>query len=399
TRVDELTLAEPLVLPEPGETSTHIRLQVTVGAPDDSGRCEVAVYSQQEDGEETWTCHATGVLGGASDQDGADAAASGASSALAQWPVPGAERVELDGLYDRLSEQGLGYGPAFQGLHELWRKDGVGYGLVRLPEGVAPGEFGVHPALLDAALHTLAALRSTEEAVILPFEWSAAELRSTGPGELRVRVELDDAQTSARVLAADPAGNVVVSGTLALREATREQIRGSRSARHLYKVAFTPARALREVPHEDVWVLGGSGDLARALGVEAVADLAAALAGLGEDELPPARIVVDATGAAPGGGVVDAESVRDAAAAVLAQVQDVVAEPRLAEAEVVWVTRGAVGEGAYDLAHAPVWGVVRAARAEYAERSVRLVDLDAGAVDAELLEQAIAVEGEPEIAL
>ncbi|MFD9938798.1 SDR family NAD(P)-dependent oxidoreductase [Streptomyces massasporeus] len=399
TRVDELTLAEPLVLPEPDDNSTHIRLQVTVGAPDDSGRCEVAVYSQQEDGQETWTCHATGVLGGASDRDGVDAAASGAASALAQWPVPGAEPVELDGLYDRLAEQGLGYGPAFQGLRELWRKDGVGYGLVRLAEGVAPGEFGVHPALLDAALHTLAALRSTEEAVILPFEWSDAELRSSGAGELRVRVELDDAQRSARVLAADPAGNVVVSGTLALREATREQIRGGRSARHLYKVAFTPARALREVRYEDVWVLGGSGDVARALGAEAVPDLAAALAGLGEDELTPARIVVDATGGAAGSGVVDAESAREATAAVLTQVQDIVAEPRLAGAEVVWVTRGAVGEGPYDLAHAPVWGLVRAARAEYAERAVRLVDLDAGAVDAELLEQAIAVEGEPEIAL
>ncbi|WP_344646379.1 SDR family NAD(P)-dependent oxidoreductase, partial [Streptomyces durmitorensis] len=398
-RVEELTLAEPLVLPEPGDNNGHIRLQVTVGAPDDSGRCEVAVYSQQEDGQETWTCHATGVLGGGSDEDGSDAAASGATSALAQWPVPGAERMDLDGLYDRLAGQGLGYGPAFQGLRELWRKDGAGYGLVRLPEEVGTGEFGVHPALLDAALHTLTALRSTEEAVILPFEWSGAELRSTGPRELRVRVELDDAQTSARVLAADPAGNVVVSGTLALREATREQIRSSRSARHLYRVTFTPARALREVPHDDLWVLGGTGDLARALGAEAFPDLAAALAGLGEDELPPARIVVDATGAASGGAVADAESVRQAAATVLTQVQDVVAEPRLSGTEVVWATRGAVGEAAYDLTHAPVWGVVRAARAEYTERSLRLVDLDAGVADAELLEQAVAVEGEPEIVL
>ncbi|QNP67900.1 type I polyketide synthase [Streptomyces genisteinicus] len=400
SRVEELTLAEPFVLPEAGDTASHIRLQVTVGGPDASGRCEVAVHSQQEDGQETWTCHATGLLGGdAADEDGADGPGSGDASALAQWPPAGAERVELDGLYDRLAGQGLGYGPAFQGLGELWRKDGVGYGLVRLPDEVGPGEFGVHPALLDAALHTLAALRSTDEAVILPFEWSGAELRSTGAGELRVRVELDEAQSSARLLAADPSGHVVVSGTLALREATREQIRGSRAARHLYQVSFTPARALREMPHDDLWVVGGADGLARALGAEAVPDLAAALGALGEDEQPPARIVVDATGAAPGDDAPDAESVRGAAAAVLTQVQDVVAEPRLAGTELVWVTRGAVGEGAFDLAHAPVWGVVRAARAESPERVLRLVDLDAGAVDAELLEQAVSVEGEPEIAL
>ena len=54
--------------------------------------------------------------------------------------------------------QGLGYGPAFQGLVEAWRDGGMLYGRAVLPDRIAAtaGEYGVHPALLDAALHVLA---------------------------------------------------------------------------------------------------------------------------------------------------------------------------------------------------------------------------------------------------
>ncbi|WP_331724160.1 SDR family NAD(P)-dependent oxidoreductase (plasmid) [Streptomyces canus] len=396
TRVEELTLAEPLVLPETG----GVRLQITVGAEDSGGRRQVAIYSRHEDGQEAWTCHATGTLDGSPDGTATDAGEPDAVAALAQWPVAGTDEVDLDGLYDRLHRQGLEYGPAFQGLRELRRRGDFGFGLVRLPEGIAPDEFGIHPALLDAALHTLTALRSTDEAVVLPFEWSGVELHSTGSSELRVRVELNGAQSSAELLATDPAGRVVVSGTLALREATREQIRGSRMAEHLYRVEFMPARPLREGEFDDdLWVLGGSGMLAHVLGAENVVDLAAALDGLGEDEAPPARIVVDVTEAVPGDGSSDAEGIRSAATRVLEQLGELCADPRLDGTELVWVTRRAVSTGADDLVNAPVWGLVRAARAEYAERTLRLVDLGGDDSDLGVLERALSMDGEPEIAV
>ncbi|MGO4429554.1 hypothetical protein AB4Z54_65155, partial [Streptomyces sp. MCAF7] len=43
-RLAELTLEAPLVLPERG----GVQLQVAVDAPDDAGRCEVAVYSRPD---------------------------------------------------------------------------------------------------------------------------------------------------------------------------------------------------------------------------------------------------------------------------------------------------------------------------------------------------------------
>ncbi|MFD4483513.1 beta-ketoacyl reductase, partial [Streptomyces sp. NPDC058471] len=242
---------------------------------------------------------------------------------------------------------------------------------------------------------------STDENVVLPFEWTNAHLHATHSTELRVHITLNDAQSSAALLATDPAGNLVASGTLALREATREQIRGNRNADHLYRVDFVAPPSLDESDDADedtLWVLGAEGVISRALGAEAeaVSDLAAALAGLGDDEVPPARIVVDATDSVP---ATDPAAVRGATARSLEQIQALLSEERLAATELVWVTRLAVGEGAQDLAHAPLWGLVRSARAEHADRSLRLVDLGEEPDDLEELAHALSVRGEPEIAV
>ncbi|KJS57730.1 polyketide synthase dehydratase domain-containing protein, partial [Streptomyces rubellomurinus] len=180
-RVEELALVEPLVLEGP------VRLQITVGAPGADGRRPLAVYGRSEGVEEGWTLHASGELAEEKgESDGFDA--------LRRWPVVGAQPVSLDGFYERFAARGLAYGPAFQGLTELFRDGSTAYGLVRLPEGLKADEFGVHPALLDAALHALVGARDEVEGdqrVFLPFEWTGVELFAAGGTELRVRVDLD----------------------------------------------------------------------------------------------------------------------------------------------------------------------------------------------------------------
>ncbi|MEU8976961.1 acyltransferase domain-containing protein, partial [Streptomyces monashensis] len=142
--LEELTLEAPLVLPERG----GVAVQVSVGAPDDSGARAVAVHSRAEGTDEPWVRHATGVL---------SAAASAPSFDLVQWPPAGAEAVDVDGLYEGLAGAGLEYGPVFQGLTAAWRS-GSGdaeeiFAEVALPEETGVEGFGVHPALLDACLH------------------------------------------------------------------------------------------------------------------------------------------------------------------------------------------------------------------------------------------------------
>ncbi|WP_189308821.1 acyltransferase domain-containing protein, partial [Streptomyces albospinus] len=92
-RVAELVLEAPLELPAAG----GVRLQVTVGVPDQDGSCEVGIYSQPEETEATegWALHARGRL---------DAEPSTAAAATStEWPPAGAEVVGLDGFYATLS--------------------------------------------------------------------------------------------------------------------------------------------------------------------------------------------------------------------------------------------------------------------------------------------------------
>ncbi|MGW1607742.1 acyltransferase domain-containing protein, partial [Streptomyces eurythermus] len=99
--VEELTVTEPLILPEDGA----VRLQCTVGEPDADGARAFRVYAAHGDGD-PWTTHATGVLRPAGEPPAPGTAA---------WPPPGAEPVALDGVYERLAELGAEYGPGFQG--------------------------------------------------------------------------------------------------------------------------------------------------------------------------------------------------------------------------------------------------------------------------------------------
>src|SRR5277367_4413314 len=56
-------------------------------------------------------------------------------------------------------------------------------------------------------------------------------------------------------------------------------------------------------------------------------------------------------------------------------------------------------EGASGLSRAPLWGLVRSARAEHPDRRLQLVDVDAVPADAVLLRKLVSTPAEPELAL
>ncbi|MCP4921112.1 MAG: polyketide synthase, partial [Proteobacteria bacterium] len=385
TTVSDLTLAAPLVLPERGA----VRVQLHVEAPDGQGHRTVALYSRAEDAPEDgpWTAHATGMLSAPENE-----ASPSADPRLQAWPPAGGEPLDLTELYPRLAEQGLGYGPVFQGLTEAFRVGKVVYGRVVLPASVSEtaGDYGIHPALLDAALHTLAAvgLASADTPageVMLPFAWSDVTLHATGAAELRVCLELSETTATGEATAvlsvADGSGGPVATvGGLQVRRATMAQVRAAAqpTTRDLYRVAWQPVMLPESTPTTNGWAVLGAGDVAGSLGAEARADVPALLAALDAGEQPPERLIVDVT--------VGPEDVSDLPAAVLGTtashletLQALLADSRLASASLVWVTCAAVGTGpmdaATDLVHAPLWGLIRSARSEHADRVLRLVDL------------------------
>ncbi|MGV9317256.1 SDR family NAD(P)-dependent oxidoreductase, partial [Streptomyces sp. NPDC003691] len=193
--VEELTLEAPLVLPERG----GVAVQLTVGAADDDGRRTVELHSSVD---EVWTRHASGVLG------------SGApvGEGLVEWPPAGAEAVDLTGFYD-----GLEYGPGFQGLRAAWRRGGEVFAEVAVDDAAG---FGLHPVLLDSALHAIGIGDFFSDSGRIPFSWSGVSLTASGAAALRVRIA--PAGTDAVTLTlADPEGLPVAEvGAVVLRKLT-----------------------------------------------------------------------------------------------------------------------------------------------------------------------------------
>ncbi|MGC2997759.1 SDR family oxidoreductase [Streptomyces sp. G35A] len=405
--VAELTLAQPLILTD----GVPLRVQVRVGAPED-GRRPIGVHSQPETGPDpdAWTLHASGHLAAGEEDGRLPGVTADQLAEVRAWPVPGADPLSLDGFYDSLADQGLAYGPAFRGLTGLARRDGVAYGRVVLPEPRQheADAYGIHPALLDAALHVLAAVDSGEAAegtVPLPFAWNDVRLYATGGTELHVRAERketapDGGGHTVSLLVTDPTGQPVLHAEgLEIRRTDAAHLRaaGAPDPDHLYRFDFQPVD-LPEAAEaaEGTVVLGGNGEIARFLGAPRYAEPGALLAAPGR----PRRIVVDATtpaGDAPG------EAARSATLAALPVLQRLLAEDAFAGTELVWVTRDAVAARPEDtvpaLSAAPLWGLIRSVRGEYPDRVLRLVDLDGATTGPGPLDQALALTGEPELAL
>ncbi|RLK24969.1 acyl transferase domain-containing protein [Micromonospora sp. M71_S20] len=361
SRVRELTVAAPLVLPESGA----VRVQVRVGAADGSAVRSVSVYSQPEDdGDGEWVRHADGVLEPVSaDEPGVGA-----------WPPAGATEVDLNGWYPALAEHGLSYGPVFQGVRRAWTADGAAFAEVALPDGAAgdASAFGVHPALLDAALHPVALLLAAEAAggPRVPFAFEGVQVHASGARTLRVRLTRDG--SGVRLVACDGSGAPVVSvDSLVLREMTGTATRGA-AARSLFEVAW---QADEIVGVDDVagWAALGRPASAALPELPVFADVAALAAG----GATARRVLLTVPAGDP--GVAVPEAVRAATNDVLEVLRSWLAAEPLADTKLVVVTRGAVAAGdddrVTDLAAAAVWGLLRSAQSEHPGRIV-LADVD-----------------------
>jgi polyene macrolide polyketide synthase len=345
-RVSELVLEAPLVL---GEHDV-MRLQVAVGAADDHATRTVTIHASQDGADGSWTRHAAGVLTGGVTAFGFEAA----------WPPAGATPVDLDGFYDRLTTAGFEYGPAFHGLTAAWRRGEDVFAEVSLPEGVDAAEFGLHPALLDAALHA-PALADTSGKTAVPFSWTDVVLHATNASALRVHVSAAGPE-AVRVLATDPAGNPVFSaGSLVTRPAA---VASDKDDSHLWSLEWTPL-AVDVAAQGSFTVLGDdTGGLADSLrraanSVDSHQDLTTATA---------------STVLVPVGGRPDRVLLTE----TLTTVREWLADDRFDATRLVVVTRGAVAaadEPITDPAAATVWGLIRTAQAENPGRLV-LLDLD-----------------------
>ena len=360
--LEDLTIEAPLAL-----TTSGVHLQVSVGAADETGRRPVQVHSRPEGGEAPWTRHAAGTTAALPEAAPADSGV---------WPPAGAVPVDTDDLYPRLADRGYAYGPAFRGLTAAWRLGEEVY--AEVGPAAEAGAYGIHPALLDSALHAVIGVLRERETLDIPFAWQKVTLHRNGAGTLRVRLRAEGPDAVTLEAADDTGAPVATVGAVTLRAAA------SGDPDSLYRLDWTPLPLPGTAATEGAWALLGEDE-----------PLRAALAGATGSAVPAH------TGpeALPAGSRTVLAPVRDAESA-LALLRAWTADERLAGARLVLLTRHAVathgGEDVPDPAAAAVWGLVRTAQAEHPDRFV-LADLDSTASVAAL--PAALATGETQFAL
>nr|WP_264060049.1 SDR family NAD(P)-dependent oxidoreductase [Mycolicibacterium psychrotolerans] len=181
-QVSELVLQAPMIIDEHG----GVVIQVVVGGWRESGDRQVRIYSRVDDGaERAWTRNAEGSLAPSGDSAPDE-------QHLTRWPPQDATSVDIATVYPRLAECGYDYGPAFRGLQSVWCRGTEVFVEAALPAGLAPdaGRFALHPVLLDAVLHGIAAggVLAESELTRLPFEWDGVSLHAVGSSRLRAHI-------------------------------------------------------------------------------------------------------------------------------------------------------------------------------------------------------------------
>ncbi|RCG26286.1 polyketide synthase, partial [Streptomyces reniochalinae] len=350
-----------------------------------------------------------------------------------------AQPVDVQELSLELAEAGMDYGPAFQGLKRAWRHGQDIYADVTLPQTLEPSGYGIHPALLDAALHPLAlfAHDSTDRhrhMPRLPFRWSGVTLHASAGSASRVRLSLEGEDTVS-VAVTDPDGAPVLSiDSLTLRTVDPDKItssRGSRACDALFRLEWQPLPTRgHSLPSTgasagSVVVLGDGklitdepGD--RASGTLRNHESLTALRSALSEGLPaPETVLV----CCPSSCSVEepAEEPAGETHAVVLEVMELLqaflSEERLAASRLVLITENAVDAStarahttatsqppsAPNPQHAAVWGLVRSAQSESPGRLV-LVDAEPGGgpVSWASIQSAVGaavVAGESQVAL
>jgi acyl transferase domain-containing protein/NAD(P)-dependent dehydrogenase (short-subunit alcohol dehydrogenase family)/acyl carrier protein len=422
--IQELTLESPLLLDELKAT----QLQLSVGAPEEDGSRQLRIHARVEperggdpDSIEAWTAHAGGSIGPEPLGSQPDLQAPGQrtfASLSGTWPPPGAVPVESEDFYGALAERGFQYGPAFQGLGRVWQHEGGLLAEVALSEQERDraGAFGLHPALLDAALHGAMAGYSAgeetfgeEERPSLPFCWRGVDLYASGAEALRVSLSMS-APDRMSVLLADEHGAPIASvDSLQVRPISAQQLRRASSGRDsLLTVGWRPIAGGESAAAR--WVVLGDEDspwrgrlVEAGASVERYADMESLAGALADGRVAPDVVLWDFPRGVQGEGL--AHAARARVHDVLGLAQAWLSSELLASSLLVILTRGGVaiepGEDVHGLADSATWGFVRSIQSESPGRLL-LVDIDERESSERALATAVAaatLQQEPQLAI
>ncbi|MFH8470706.1 SDR family NAD(P)-dependent oxidoreductase [Streptomyces sp. NPDC017991] len=376
--VEDLVLEAPLPVPRGAE----IQLRVLIAAPGADGGRTVTVHARRADGTEPtpWTRHAQGTL--------AQSPPAGDGNDAGRWPPEGAEPVPVPpgDLYADLAARGLEYGPAFRGVRAMWRRGEEVFAEVApsAEHGTGAG-YTLHPALLDACLHPLAAAGAAADGrSLVPYAWSGVRIHRAAADQVRVRLA-PTGPDAVTVEVTDTDGRPVATiGSLSLRPVPA----APGAADDLLLPRWTALPCLPAAPATDRWTRVGPG--------EPFADVASLTTAMAAGA-PVPEVVLLSCGEADD----DPAAIRGVLHEVLVAARLLLDDRRLTGTRLVVRTREAVAvsgeQSPARLAHRAVWGLVRSAQIEHPGRFV-LVDEDGSAASEAAVPCAVAT-AEPQLAL
>ncbi|WP_328407813.1 type I polyketide synthase [Nocardia sp. NBC_00403] len=413
--IDELVLEAPLRL----DDRTEIDIQISVDAPDDNGQRRFVIASRPADEQSAGASGITHVHGVFAPGTAIDAVESGSYR-----EPPSEDATPAGALYDQLASLGLDYGPAFHGVRRTWRDGDDVLADVQLPAevGADAARFGVHPALLDAALHAAVDELSADlrpGTAPLPFAFhgvrlyrraaTAVQVRIRRTGTDSVRLELcDDAGilvATVESLQTRPVDSQVVNtglsvGRHALYEvrwiAVESPVTADPGARRMVAVGARTESGFDEDYPDVAALVGAYGPDAEDAGQHPAIDAVVWFVDDADTEsVDAAAASSDAGGVAPDAGAVpvaagmtSAEAVHRRLHTALTMIRSWLRLPVAAESRLVVVTHNGIGLPGEnpDLTAAATWGLLRSAQSEHPGRII-LVD---SAIDGEVTPELIA---------
>ncbi|MGA5566638.1 SDR family NAD(P)-dependent oxidoreductase [Streptomyces platensis] len=375
--VAELGVDAPLILSE----RSAVEIQVVLdAATEPDGQRALTVHSRpagRPDDETPWTRHAHGTLAPQPPPlPGHD---------LRTWPPADARTVDPDTGHPAREGDASPHGVPSDGPGRVWRQGDTVFAEAALPEEYRgdAARYALHPALLDAVLQALPAAGHPDAVAV---SWRDCVLHAVAAESVRARLApADDGGLDIHLT--DELGEPVASfGSVtpvpAIECAPPQDPDGRDD---LFTVEWTGLRppAPQQLPGRVV-VLGAEGAGAGADAPPFHGALNALATAVEQGADAPDLVVVPwrtAEVAPPGEPGEPADAAHTSVVQALTLLQIWLALPGLADARLVFLTRGAVATGpdetVTDLPAAAVWGLVRSAQSENPDRFL-LVDTDTG---------------------
>ncbi|SFE31961.1 thioester reductase domain-containing protein [Actinopolyspora alba] len=378
--VREATSRTPLAV-----AGTARRLQLSLEPEQDDGTRTFTLHSRAAEESGVWTRHLVGTLAAIPPEE---------PTAAPRWPSRDATELDPDELSERLVARGWHPETATRGLRRIWRDEDTLFVEASLPEtdewdrtggnGTDAGEgYGLHPALLEAALRALEGSDpSPGEDVHLPVEWRAVRLHAVGATSVRARITgLGGPEAGIELF--DPTGAPVATiDAVARRPVTAAEVRTTVGGERpqLYRVDTWPVRSRAATPRTFREVDPHAPDFAT-------------LAAEARDENPV--LLVRWPRPAP-----TASTVREITHRGLSFLRGLLDTEGLEHARVVWLTRQAWcadhDDAPADPGSAALWGLGRSLHTEHPDRDLVLVDVEESRADDESLHRLLLALPEDE---